>query len=102
MHVFHNLFNKIKKKRKKKTIVFHCGRSDYATTDQKQKSNGWCATKTDRAGMKISIVKKQGAFYDFGFINMDNVDVSLIFVGKMSAFKYLLNKDILSLAQSAK
>ena len=36
-------------------------------------------------------VNNQGTFCDLCFINMDNVDVSLIFVGKMSAFKYLLN-----------
>ena len=41
---------------------------------------------------KQCTVNKQDTFYDFGFISMDNVDVSLIFVGKMSAFKYLLNK----------
>ena len=37
-------------------------------------------------------VKKQGTFYEFGLISMDNLNVSHIFVGKMSAFKYLLNQ----------
>ena len=37
-------------------------------------------------------VNKQGIFHDFGFISMDNVDVSLIFVVKMLAFKYFLNQ----------
>ena len=36
---------KVKSGGKKKDVMFHCGMTEYPTTEDKVQSNGWCATK---------------------------------------------------------
>ena len=35
------------KGKKAKNYKFHCGRTDYKDADEKEESNGWCATEED-------------------------------------------------------
>ena len=43
-----SLFFQVKQKGKKaKNYKFHCGRTDFKDADEKEESNGWCATEED-------------------------------------------------------
>ena len=44
---------KVKNGGKKKDVMFHCGMTDYPTTEDKVQSNGWCATKKYRGNTSI-------------------------------------------------
>ena len=49
---------KVKSGGKKKDVMFHCGMTEYPTTEDKVQSNGWCATKKYRGKLfKTSKVK---------------------------------------------